>query len=104
MEDGEDFIAVVRSMSENPIYAGVEQGMVRWFSYERPSDYELANAAFMDAGKLEYLNTLFYVQLEQHLPTKALPVESLEIDTQEDLRHAEQRIAAHPDDYDFWRE
>lgn len=104
MENGEDFIAVVRSMSENPIYAGVGQGMVQWFSYERSSDYELANAAFMDAGKLEYLNTLFYVQLEQHLPTKAVPIESLEIDTPEDLRHAERRIAACPDDYDFWRE
>lgn len=104
LEEGEDFIAVVRSMSENPIYAGVEQGMVRWFSYERPSDYELANAAFMDAGKLEYLNTLFYVQLEQHLPTKAVPIESLEIDTPEDLHHAERQIAACPDDYNFWRE
>ena len=104
MEDGEDFIAVVRSVSENPIYAGVEQGMVRWFSYERLSSYELANAAFMDAGKLEYLDTLFYVQLEQHLPTKAVPLESLEIDTPEDLRHAEQRIADDSNDYDFWRE
>lgn len=104
LEDGEDFIAVVRSMSENPIYAGVEQGMVRWFSYERSSDYELANAAFMDAGKLEYLNTLFYVQLEQHLPTKALPIESLEIDTPEDLRHAERTISARAEEYDFWRE
>ena len=104
MEDGEDFIAVVRSVSENPIYAGVEQGMVRWFSYERTSDYELANAAFMDARKLEYLNTLFYVQLEQHLPTKAVPIESLEIDTLEDLRHAERRIAVCREDYNFWRE
>lgn len=103
MEGGEDFIAVVRAVSENPIYAGVEQGMVRWFSYERPSDYELANAAFMDAGELEYLNTLFYVQLEQHLPTRAVPIESLEIDTPEDLRHAERRITACRDDYDFWR-
>lgn len=104
MEDREDFITVVKTMSENPIYAGVEQGMVRWFSYERSSDYELANAAFMDTGKLEYLNTLFYVQLEQQLPTKAVPIESLEIDTPEDLRHAEQRIASCPNDYDFWRE
>lgn len=104
MEDRKDFITVVKTMSEDPIYAGVEQGMVRWFSYERSSDYELANAAFMDAGKLEYLNTLFYVQLEQHLPTKAVPIESLEIDTPEDLRHAERQIADCPDDYDFWRE
>lgn len=104
IEDGEDFITVVRSVSENPIYAGVERGMVRWFSYKRPSNYELANAAFMDAGKLEYLNTLFYVQLEQHLPTKAVPIECLEIDTPEDLRHAEERIAACPNGYDFWRE
>lgn len=103
MEHGEDFITVVKTVSENPIYAGVEQGMVRWFSYERVSDYELANAAFMDSRKLEYLNTLFYVQLEQHLPTKAVPIESLEIDTPEDLRHAERRIAADSNDYDFWR-
>lgn len=99
----EDFIAVVRTLSENPIYAGVQDGNVQWFSYERQSEYELANAAFMDAERLEYLSTLFYVQLEQYLPTKAILIESLEIDTPADLRHAERIIAAHPAEYDFWR-
>lgn len=99
----EDFITVVQTLSENPIYAGVQNGKVQWFSYERQSEYELANAAFMDAERLEYLNTLFYVQLEQYLPAKAVFIESLEIDTPADLRRAEQVIAAHPAEYDFWR-
>ncbi len=102
-EEYDDFIAVVRTMSENPIYAGVNKGKVQWFSYEKKSEYELANAAFMDSKKLEYLNTLFYVQLEKALPTKAILIESLEIDTPEDLRHAEQKISACVSDYDFWR-
>lgn len=99
----EDFIAVVRTLSENPIYAGVQNGKVQWFSYERESEYELANAAFMDAERLEYLNTLFYVQLEQYLPTKAIPIESLEIDTPADRCHAERIVAACAEEYDFWR-
>ena len=90
-------------LSDNPIYAGVQDGKVQWFSYERQSEYELANAAFMAAERLEYINTLFYIQLEKYLPTKAIPVDSLEIDTPVDLDYAQKIIAEHPEEYDFWR-
>lgn len=102
-EAGQDFIAVVKTLSDNPIYAGVQDGKVQWFSYERQSEYELANAAFMAAERLEYINTLFYIQLEKYLPTKAIPVDSLEIDTPVDLDYAQKIIAEHPEEYDFWR-
>ena len=102
-EQGEDFIAVVKTLSANPIYAGISNDKVCWFSYDRTSEYELANAAFMSPQKLEYLNTLFYVQLEEYLPTKAIVVESLEVDTPEDLEYAQQKISAHPEEYNFWR-
>ena len=103
-EAGEDFIGVARELSEEPVYAGVEDGRVQWFSYDRPSSYEWANVALLDVGKLAYQKTHFYVQLEKYLPTKALVVDRLEVDTPEDLQFAEQRIAGGRNDYDFWRE
>lgn len=103
-ERGGDFIGVARDLSEDPVYAGVENGQVHWFSYDRPSAYEWANAALLDVGKLAYQKTHFYVQLEKHLPTTALEIDRLEIDTPEDLQLAEQRIAGCRDNYDFWRE
>lgn len=101
---GEDFIAVTPIQTASPIYAGVEKGMVRWFSYDRSSPYELANAAFLSPMKLEYENTLFYLQLEKYLPTKALAIDCLEVDTPEDLHHVEQTAVAQRIEYDFWRE
>ena len=103
-EAEEDFIGVARELSEEPVYAGVENGRVQWFSYDRPSSYEWANVALLDVGKLAYQKTHFYVQLEKYLPTKALVVDRLEVDTPEDLQFAEQRIAGGRNDYDFWRE
>lgn len=101
-EAGEDFIGVARELSGEPVYAGVENGQVQWFSYDRPSPYEWANVALLDVGKLAYQKTHFYVQLEKFLPTKALVIDRLEVDTPEDLQHAERVLAAHWKDYDFW--
>lgn len=101
-ERGGDFIGVARDLSEEPVYAGVEKGQVQWFSYDRPSTYEWANIALLDVEKLAYQKTHFYVQLEKYLPTKALVIDRLEVDTPEDLQFAEQRIAGCPNDYDFW--
>ncbi|MDE7244673.1 MAG: NTP transferase domain-containing protein [Oscillospiraceae bacterium] len=102
-QSGEDFVAVTNTCSADPIYAGIQDEKVCWFSYERPSEYELANAAFLSVEKLEYINTLFYVQLEKYLPIKAVFTDNLEIDTSLDLEHAQQMILAHPENYDFWR-
>jgi choline kinase len=99
----EDFIAVTRSKTADPIYTGILKGNVQWFSYTTPSEYELANAAFLAPEKLEYENTLFYKQLEKYLPTKAVLVDTLEIDTPKDLAYAEHQVAACPSEYDFWR-
>lgn len=103
-EAGEDFIGVAGEISGEPVYAGVENGRVQWFSYDRPASYEWANVALLDIDRLTYQKTHFYVQLEKYLPTKALVVNRLEVDTPEDLRHAERRIAVCREDYDFWRE
>lgn len=103
-ERGEDFIGVARDLSEEPVYAGVENGQVHWFSYDRPSAYEWANVALLNVEKLADQKTHFYVRLEKYLPTKTLAVDRLEVDTPEDLQLAERRIAACRDDYDFWRE
>jgi len=102
-ENGEDYIAVTQTQTKNPIYADVQAGRVQGFSYNKTSEYELANVAFLSTDKLKYENTLFYVQLEEYLPTKALQIEGLEVDTQEDLQHAENKIKSSLLEYDFWR-
>lgn len=102
-ERGEDFIGVARELSEEPVYAGVENGLVQWFSYDRPSAYEWANTALLDPGKLADEKTHFYVRLEKFLPAKALEVDRLEVDTPEDLQLAERVISTWEREYDFWR-
>lgn len=103
-ERDEDFVGVARELSEEPVYVDLEDSQVQWFSYDRPSSYEWANVALLDVKRLTYQKTHFYVLLEKYLPTEALVVDRLEIDTPEDLQFAERRIAACPDDYNFWRE
>lgn len=57
----------------------------------------------IDPQKLTYNHTHFYVQLEEILPIRAVPIKRLEVDTPEDLRYAEQVITACASEYDFWR-
>ncbi len=102
-EENECFIGVSRELSQEPVYAGVEGGYVRWFSYEKPSSYEWANVALIDTKMLEYAQTHFYVQLEKYLPLPFLEVERLEIDTREDFLYAEQTVRKCPEKYNFWR-
>lgn len=99
----ESFIGVAKELSEEPVYAGVKDGYVQWFSYERKSNYEWANVALLDTGLLEFNQTHFYVQLEKYLPAKALEIERVEIDTSADLMDARQKIIKFPDKYNFWR-
>lgn len=102
-DSGEMFIGVSRDISSEPVYAGVEDERVCWFSYSRISEFEWANVAFWNAKKLEYNNTHFYVQLEKHLPIKSVLIDRLEIDTPEDLRYVQNYILSHKEKYDFWR-
>lgn len=102
-DTGESLIGVAKQLSEEPVYAGVEDGKIQWFSYDCPSEYEWANVALLDAKKLKDQNTHFYVQLEEYLPTKSVLIERLEIDTPDDLEHAKHEIVLHPGKYNFWR-
>ncbi len=103
LDADESFIGVAGELSEEPVYVGVESGYVQWFSYERKSGYEWANVALLDADQLEFHHTHFYVQLEKYLPTKALKIERIEVDTGNDLLYAEQEIRRFPEKYNFWR-
>lgn len=102
-ESDNPFIGVSHEISEIPVYAGLESGQVQWFSFDRHAEYEWANIAMIDPQKLTYNHTHFYVQLEEILPIRAVPIKRLEVDTPEDLRYAEQVITACASEYDFWR-
>lgn len=100
---GESLIGVAKELSEEPVYCGVQDGNIQWFSYDRLSEYEWANVALLDAKKLKDQNTHFYIQLEEYLPIKSVLIERLEIDTPDDLEHAKREIVIYPEKYNFWR-
>lgn len=103
-EDGEEFVGVASDISEEPVYAFVEEQQVRWFNYDRVALNEWANVALLEPDKLEYLPTHFFVQIEKFLPLKAVEVERLEIDTKEDLVHAETIVREQFEKYNYWME
>ncbi len=100
---GDEFIGVASEISDTPVYAGLENGKATWFSYERKSEYEWANMAFIDCAKLEYRKTHFFVQLQKFLPINAFHIDRLEIDTQNDLDIARKTIREHPENFFFGR-
>lgn len=83
------FAGVASDISDDPVFALVENGLVTGFSTEGKHSHEWANLAYLDASYLENRNTPFYEQLQKRLPMKALQIERLEIDTPEDLQYAE---------------
>lgn len=103
-EDNEEFVGVATDISETPVYTGVEQENVEWFSYEKKSGFEWANVALFSAKKLEYNHTHFFVQIQKFLPMKAVKIERLEIDTPVDLEHAEKVLTQANENYDFWED
>lgn len=96
-KEGTEFIGVTPDISENPVYTMVRDGCADGFSTQGKYLYEWANIAYVDTSRLQYLNTHFYVQLQKYLPMKALEVERLEIDTPDDLKHAENVLTARKD-------
>lgn len=98
-ERGDEFIGVASDISEEPVYAGVENNAVAWFSYERKAEFEWANLAYIDCSKLEYNKTHFFVQLEKYLPVKAIEIQRLEVDTLADLESAEEAVRDDPEKF-----
>lgn len=101
-ELGDNFIGVASEISNTPVYAGIDGGMVTWFSFERQGDREWGNMAYIDCSKLEYNKTHFFVQLEKFLPIKAFEIDRLEVDTPDDLAIAKKIIGDNPEKFDFW--
>lgn len=101
-EKGENFIGGATDISEQPVYVGVQDGMVEWFSYEKVAGYEWANVALLDASMIEYNKTHFFVQIEKYLPMKLFEVERLEVDTPSDYQYACEVIEKFPEKYNYW--
>lgn len=100
--EGNEFVSVSTEISEEPVYADVENGIVNWLEFERKTKYEWANVALINPSKLEYLPTYFFVQISKFLPMRAVEIERLEIDTIEDLKYATEKVVQCPEKYDFW--
>ncbi len=98
----EKFIGVATDISAEPVYVDVREGMAQWFDYGRKANFEWANVAALYPYDLEYLPTHFFVQIQKMLPIRVVEIERLEVDTMEDLSHAEETILRYPEKYNYW--
>jgi choline kinase len=101
-EKNTDFIGVASEITDTPVYAGIENNKVTWFSFEKQANHEWANVAYLDSEKIQYNQTHLFTQLEKFLPMKAFAIERLEIDTPNDLLSAEKYITENFKKFDFW--
>ena len=97
-----EFVGVARDISEEPVYAKVENGEVIWFDYNRQADGEWANVALLHSNRLEYNKTHFFVQIEKILPLKAVDIERLEVDTVADYEYAKKMTIEASQKFGYW--
>lgn len=86
LDISEHFIAVTPISSEQPVRANVEEGKV--ISFEK-GDYEWGCVCLMPANFINPNRKYIYESLITFLPVKAQMINSVEIDTQNDLKTAE---------------
>lgn len=101
--ENEECIGVTKDISEQPVFAEVQECKVQGFDYEKRTEFEWANIALLNPNKLEYLPTYFFTQIQKFLPIDSLEVERLEVDTRSDLEYTERQISEHPEKYDYWK-
>ncbi len=99
---GEEFVGVATDISQEPVYAMVDENRVIWFDFNKKAEHEWANVALLSTEKLEYLPTYFFVQIEKFLPLAAVEVDRLEVDTLTDLQYAENCVTENPKKYNYW--
>lgn len=96
--DDKFIIAVSKRISDDPVYCDVEKSgqalTIRSFSYEKKSPYEWANVVHMPARLMADGSSHTFEHLKNFLPTSAKVIDRIEIDTPEDLRHAEKFLQA----------
>ena len=90
-------IAVTQRISKDPVYANVQTEhplIIKEFSFTQKSNYEWANIVSMEASWLQSGTSHVFEYLRKFLPASAAVIDRMEIDTPEDLRYAEQRLAS----------
>ena len=86
----EHFIAVTPISSERPVRVNVEAGKVTCFE---KGDYEWGCICLMPSNFINYNKKYIYESLISFLPIKAQMIDSVEIDTQNDLKTAERWLS-----------
>lgn len=102
-QDGAPTVGVSTDITEDPVYAAISPAgagragelMITGFSRDQRSQYEWANVAVLPPSLLTDSPTAVYQRLATGLPMRAAVVERLEIDTEGDLRRAEEYLARH---------
>lgn len=90
---GETLIGVSDRISDDPVYAIIENGKLQDFSYTKKSKYEWANIVYINAELLHSGKENVFEYLRKFLPASIECFDRLEIDTPEDLRMAEEIIS-----------
>lgn len=87
-----EFLGYSRAISDDPVYAVVEDGHVTGFTREG-GDYEWTGPAYIDRDKLYFFEGNVCDQLTKYLPIKGLEIEAMDVDTHVDYRAAAEKLA-----------
>jgi choline kinase len=92
LSSASEFLGFSKVISDDPVYAVVENGLVTRFTREG-GDYEWTGPAYVDRDKLYFFEGDVCDQLKKYLPIKGLELEAMDVDTDVDYRTVSEKLA-----------
>jgi HAD superfamily phosphoserine phosphatase-like hydrolase len=87
-----EFLGYSKAISDDPVYALVENGLVTGFTRES-GVYEWTGPAYVDRDKLYFFEGDVCDQLKRYLPFNGLQLEAMDVDTHVDYRTVSEKLA-----------
>lgn len=87
-----EFLGYSKVISDDPVYAVVEDGLVSGFT-RKSGEYEWTGPAYVDRDKLYFFQGDVCDQLERYLPIRGLELEAMDVDTHVDYRAVAEKLA-----------
>jgi choline kinase/phosphoserine phosphatase len=91
LNSASEFLGFSKAISDDPVYAIVENGQVTGFTREG-GDYEWTGPAFVDRDKLYFFEGDVCDQLKRYLPIRGLQLEAMDVDTHVDYRAVAEKL------------
>jgi HAD superfamily phosphoserine phosphatase-like hydrolase len=91
LNSASEFLGFSKAISDDPVYAIVENGHVTGFTREG-GDYEWTGPAYVDRDKLYFFEGDVCDQLKRYLPIRGLQLEAMDVDTHVDYRTVAEKL------------